>query len=474
MYKVIHLTIPSSFVLPDDSFTPEETAIVLQVGYDALKEARTAVAGLTQQEMYTRIKKETSLLEKDLLIQKETSKNMQHQLTCIYETKMESLTKQLDTLRFQLKQYEYDQTELVRKEVDKTREKFETILFEKEKQIQKIHETHDFILLQSASSSSNKSNSHKGKEGEKEFETYAYDTFRDFHGYNLMDKHTQGGSGDFHLHFEEFDVLVDAKNYKKKVPVEQREKIKKDLIKNQHIPFAWLVSLNTNMDKFDKSPVMYEWVNTKQCIVYINNLTQHEDPRTILRIVWFTCKELFKLVKDDDETDTAADDWKEKQFKLMDKVKKIRKTIREINTTLNTTRNMIQIMDDELKEILETETEKIVTSNYSVFDSWWDANISLGSSSSSSSSSSLYNEEILSTDLWTKFKKDNALVIKGLDITTDKFKQFIKTKVPLSNITLKSKNANTAFIIQGIQWKTSTEISAVTEVPCIPYSDVKI
>jgi hypothetical protein len=80
--------------------------------------------------------------------------------------------------------------------------------------------------------------------------------------FNLIDKHTQGGSGDFHLQFEEFDVLVDAKNYKKKVPIEQRDKIKKELLKNEHLYFAWLVSLNTSIDKFDKSPIMYEWINT--------------------------------------------------------------------------------------------------------------------------------------------------------------------------------------------------------------------
>ena len=41
---------------------------------------------------------------------------------------------------------------------------------------------------------------------------------------------------------------------------------------------------------------MYDWINTKQCIVYINNLSQNEDPRKLLRIVWYTCKELYKLV----------------------------------------------------------------------------------------------------------------------------------------------------------------------------------
>ena len=41
----------------------------------------------------------------------------------------------------------------------------------------------------------------------------------------------------------------------------------------------------------------------------------------------------------------------------------------------NVTKNMIQVMDDQLKEILETETSTIVESNYSLFDDWWSKNI---------------------------------------------------------------------------------------------------
>ena len=65
--------------------------------------------------------------------------------------------------------------------------------------------------------------------------------------FEIIDKHKQSGQGDFHLRFEEFDILVDAKNYKNKVPNEQREKIKKDLQKNEHLQFGWLVSL---IDKY--------------------------------------------------------------------------------------------------------------------------------------------------------------------------------------------------------------------------------
>jgi hypothetical protein len=355
---------------------------------------------------------------------------------------MEQLKKQLETVKQQLSIYESENTEFVHVEVNKAREKYDLLLQEKDYQnklsreaVEKLQDT--FTKLVS------KSTSQKGSDGEKQFYDYA-NTFKDFKDFEIVDKHTQGGEGDFHLHFEEFNVLVDAKNYKKKVPIDQREKIKKDLLKNEHIHFAWLVSLNTTIDKFDKAPIMYEWINTRQCIVYINNLNSFEDPQKILRIVWFTCKELYKFVEDDVKYDTnELTELKEKNFKLMDKVKNIRKNIREINTSMNATRNLIQVMDDELRGILETETTEIVTSNISLFDDWWIRNIeTIGGES-----------VVSSTDLWSRFKQENKNIINELDITGDKFKQYIKSKVPLSCIVLRNKNMNSAFDIKGLRMK---------------------
>jgi hypothetical protein len=45
-------------------------------------------------------------------------------------------------------------------------------------------------------------------------------------------------------------------------------------------------------------------------------------------------------------------------------------------------------------------------------------------------------------------------MINELDITGDKFKQYIKSKVPLSSIILRSKNANSAFDVKGIKLKS--------------------
>lgn len=446
---MINIAVPISWTAPEIMFTlnAEENAFILNTGSEMIKEARSLVAGLSQKEIYNKIREESKSeiqkLEFDLLVQKECQNKMESNIKNNYETKIEQMNKQIYELNLQLNKYECQNKDFIKTEVEKEKEKFKIILEEKDKQLKMINETHDYIVKQNQ-----KSTSHKGKEGEEVFEYYADETFRDFKGYSLLDRHTQGGAGDFHMLFESFDVLVDAKNYKKKVPIDQRDKIKKDLIKNEHITFAWLVSLNTSIDKYDKSPVMYEWINTKQCIVYINNLTEHEDPRKLLRIVWFTCNELFKFVKEVSIDNEELEEIKNDKFKLMDKIKNTRKRIREINTSLNNTKNLIQLMDEELKEILSNETDDIVESNYGIFDEWWDTNIE----------STDEEKILLSTDMWTKFKQENKKIMKDSEITVDKFKQFLKTKVPHSKIILKSKSVNTAYEIKGIKFKEKQNI----------------
>lgn len=445
--KIINLTIPEDVILKDiSSFSPDENYLMLKIGSSCILEGRKAIASLTQKEIYQKIrdesKEELHKLETDILLEKETSKKMEERISKMYESQIEQLKKQLDQMNKQITSYETENKDIIQKEVNKAREKFDLLLQEKDNQNKLNREAVD-NLKESVLKLTHKSTSHKGSEGEKQFCDYA-ETFTDFKGFEIIDKHTQGGEGDFHLHFEEFDVLADAKNYKKKVPIEQREKIKKDLLKNEHLHFAWLVSLNTTIDKYDKAPIMYEWINTTQCIVYINNLSSYEDPRKILRIVWFTCKELYKLIDDaDDNGCLELTELREKNFKLMDKIKNIRKTIREINTSINTTKNLIQVMDDELRVILETETNKLVESNYSLFDDWWEKNIEV------------VNDEslVVSTDLWTRFKQENKIMIHEMNITGEKFKQYIKSKVPFSCLILRSKNMNSAFDIKGIRMR---------------------
>ena len=445
MPKTFVITIPDNENVPEiiNSFSPEENFIMLKIGSDCLREGRKVVSSLTQKEIYNKIKEESKediqKLELNILVERETAKRLEEKIAKIYEGQIIQMKKQLETMREQLINYESQNSDIINAAVEKSKEKYDMLLDQKDKQVSKLSEIYEKLLIQTQGQ---KSNSLKGSDGEKQFYDYA-ETFIDFKGFEIIDKHTQGGEGDFHMHFEEFGVLVDAKNYKKKVPVDQRDKIKKDLLKNEHLQFAWLVSLNSTIDKFDKSPIMYEWINTTQCVVYINNLNSFEDPKKILRIVWFTCKELYKMIEDVIYDDSELTELKEMNFKLIDKIKNIRKTIREINKSMNITKNLIQVTDDELRLLLENETNEIVTSNFSLFDNWWEENIERTQDETF----------LISTDLWLKFKQDNKTVIKDFEISPDKFKQYIKSKVSLTSINLKSKNANCAFEIKGICFK---------------------
>ena len=445
--KIINITVPGDAIIPDvlSTFSPEENYIMLKIGSETLSEGRKVVANLTSDEIFKKVRndfeKEIEKLNSEITTERKTSLMMNEKLARMYETQIEQLNKKFENTLSQVETYKQGNSVSLNEELNKVKEKYDLLYREKEKQVERMTEVHEKLIVHHQSS---KSTSHKGSEGEKQFEDYA-NTFIDFKGFKIIDKHTQGGEGDFHLHFEEFDVLADAKNYKKKVPVDQREKIKKDLIKNEHIHFGWLVSLNTSIDKFDRAPIMYEWINTTQCLVYINNLSSFEDPAKILRIVWFTCKELYKMIEDVKYDEEDVTQLKDDKFKMMDKIRNIRKNIREINTSMNTTRNLIQVMDDELKGMIENETNELVLSNISLFDDWWEENIEITS------------EEVLasSTDLWTQFKHDNKLLINEMNISGENFKQYLKSKVPMSGIILRNKNANSAFDVKGIKLKSA-------------------
>ena len=54
-------------------------------------------------------------------------------------------------------------------------------------------------------------------------------------------------------------------------------------------------------------------------------------------------------------------------------------------------------------------------------------------------------------------------MIGEMEITGDKFKQYIKSKVPMSSIILRSKNANSAFDIKGLRMKECVASNIVDE-----------
>lgn len=429
MLKTIQITVPAEKVLPDlSSFSPEENYVMLKIGCDCLLEGRKVVAGLTQTEIYEKIKSETKediqKLEMGIMLEKETSKKMEERYVKMYDTQIENLKKQIGMLNSQIMSYECGNKEVINTEIEIMREKCDATLAEKDRQNQINREIFDKALKVSQISMTE-----KGSTGELKFSDVA-NTFKDYKKFYLEDKHTQSGQGDFHLHFDEFKVLADAKNYSNKVDKTQRDKIKKDLMKNEHVSFGWLVSLNTNIDKFDKDPIMFEWINTTQCILYINNLLSFNEPEKILRLGYLLSSQLYKFIKVQDTDDIELGSLRETNYKIIGKIKNMKSSIREINTSINVMKKQVDNLNYEIVDILELETKEHVNSGFSLMDEWWNENIGHTTEK---------NVVLSSTEIWVRFRQENKDVIKELEITPDTFKEYIKTRVSSECRVIKSK-----------------------------------
>ena len=134
MLKVINLTIPNNENIPEiiSTFTPDENYLMLKIGSECLREGRNASIGLSQKEIYQKIKDETKeeveRLELDIFVQKEITKKMEEKISKMYEGQVEKLEKQIEFLSNQLNEHEILKTNFVDKEVEKVKEKYDLLL----------------------------------------------------------------------------------------------------------------------------------------------------------------------------------------------------------------------------------------------------------------------------------------------------------------------------------------------------------
>jgi hypothetical protein len=491
--RIITLMVPPGSQLPDlTDFTPAQTLCALIIGANSVREAITSVAALTQKEISERIKEENReqirKLEMDLIVERRCNDRTKEDGDRTAAKAQEVIV----SLKAQLARAEQEflckHRSITEEALKAEKEKMQVLINEKERQNQLTRDTFEKATALISGLTTGKSMSQIGKEGELTFAELAA-TFNDFQGFELIDKHSESKKGDYHLRFEEFDVLVDAKNYKNNVPSKEREKIKKDLIANSHIHFAWLISLNTDIDTCKKSPVTYELVDGRY-VVYVNNLLQYNNPQQFLRILWSNCKELKRLIMDeasDKEEDNGVGEelreYKKRCGQQVDKIRGYIKSIREINATINNLKKLLDNMQMSMSDTLSEDTQAIVggfntivsvnssddacvnevmVNANDLLDTWWKANMER------------VKEEglmIKSTDIWYKFRADNEQYLE--DIDAQKFKKmlmeylddgsYVRLKGKTSAIEVKNYRFKEAAVVKKPLLKPAKLINIVTE-----------
>jgi len=446
MNKTIVLSIPYDNKIPDiiSSFSPEENYLMLNIGAECLREGRNAIANLSQNEIYNKIKEETkeqiNKLEMDILIEKELGKKMEERINAMYNTQISQMKKHIELLSTQIKTNELENKECINKEVNKVRHNYDLLLVEKDKQNQLNREVFDKASIL-VSKNISKSSVSIGDDGENIFE-YLTDTFKDFTEYKIENKSKQGHKGDFHLFFQEFNVLVDLKNYSGSVQKKELVKIENDLTINDNMKFAWLVSLNTPICEQNRFPITCKWINTDvglKCILFINNLLSYKEPTNLLRQAWYMCYELNKYTTQMCKEDIELEKYKGKELKQKKQIKNLQERTNEIRRNINTLYNILKHMDNELLEMMTEVTDEFVNNKSNLnnkINIWWNTTIHYTNN----------NNKLTSTDIWNKFKKENKEYINENTLTIDKFKEILTTIVNSANYIEKNKKGVIEFI----------------------------
>jgi hypothetical protein len=451
MPKVLNLIIPDNEVVPEiiTSFSPEENFLMLKIGSECLREGRNATIGLSQKEIYQKIKNESKeevqKLELDIIVQKELTKKMEENIEKRYKSQTEKLEKQIEFLSIQLKEHEFGNKNIIEKEVEKVREKYDILLQEKDKQNQLNREVFDKAekIINKITS---KSASSLGEYGENVFEQLS-DTFKDFAGYKIENKAKQGHKGDFHLFFDEFNILVDSKNYSSAIQKKEVTKIESDLMVNDNMNYAWMVSLNTNISGYDRFPIDRKWINTDsgaKCILFINNLLNNKEPQNMLRQAWIMCSDFNKLTKKVSKEDGELEKYREKDLLMRKKINILQERTIEMRRHINGCFNVSKQMDNDLLEMLSFVSDEILHDKFALnskINEWWDMNIE-------------YTEDgnqLTSTEIWNKFKRDNKEYILDNKITIDQFKDVITNIADSSSYTEKTKKSVIEF--NGFKFK---------------------
>ena len=182
---------------------------------------------------------------------------------------------------------------------------------------------------------------HIGDVGEIKFQSLALESFRFFEKFELIHTATEANKGDFHMLFKDFTVLVDVKNWDNMVTNGEREKLHRDLL-GTDMMFGWMVSLKTDIRKFDNFPISVEWLRPDKCIIYVNSLLKHHNPVEFLRLVWNFCNMMKQLSKNEGKPEDKPSDLHE----IYENVKKLEVILKDETSIISDLSKNI----DRLKE----------------------------------------------------------------------------------------------------------------------------
>lgn len=267
----------------------------------------------------------------------------------------------------------------------------------------------------------NKTND-RGKDGEAFFAEIATHTFSEYDGFEFKDKSKIPHSGDFHLNFSRFTIMVDTKCFiDTDVPIKDRKKLKFDMTQNSHIKIAWMVSMHRPILKFSRFPFMVD-IEDGICYVYINSLMESDNPANLLKMAWHTSNIVFDLLNHDDDS-LLLGKYKKNDIRIRAIMDKMMRKSKERYATLKQLKENFDETDRDIKDVLNDEIMNIRNSHEELINKWWKSN-----------TLRVENTKIKTNILYNAFCECDENKQQGIGI--DMFKQIIKNMLNENEIVL--------------------------------------
>jgi hypothetical protein len=474
---VIRVPVPAADAPALEQLTDEERTVALCSGAACLRQNRKMLAGATERQMHTEIEngfraqldKQAAALTLEKTLSEERQRASDVRLDKEVDTVVRHKTEILDRVLGDKEDQVRRLTELLRDRDLALLERDETLRQQSadrrakmdEEVAHRVHQ-HDQMrdaamrdvlaknadVLDSVQKQQQQQQQQKqtrtsteiGAIGEQQFIEIAEKTFVDFEGFQLLDVHAQPHKGDAHIVIKDLTIMVDAKAYSRRVDSSQIEKIKADLRCNEHIPFAWLVSLNTGIDRKDGVAFSFEWIGETQCVVYVNNLLGHTDPGLLLKTLYYLCRDQLVRVRavgagaDARELATLRED----RHQVVDKVVALKKRLREVKSALTGLRNLHADLERDVAGLLNADanasvggTGGTVHKHYAAISEWWSGYAECVDQTGQDGQDG-QDAVLKSPALWAQLKRDHADLC--VDMTVAEFKDALCLIVPAANV----------------------------------------
>ena len=465
---MVRVPVPVSEALCVEKLSDEDRCIALCSGVACLRQSRKMLVGATERQMHAEIESEfrsqleaqSSALSLEKALNEERQRSSLERLNKEVDTVIRHKTEILDRVMLDKESQVNRLTELLRDrdiallEVkDELRHQNLDRRLKVEEEVSSIVRHHDQLrdaslrdilaknvdmldVVRKHTQQHTRTSTEIGAIGEQQFISIAEKAFIDFEGFQLLDVHAQPHKGDAHLVMKDLTIMVDAKAYSRRVDSSQIEKIKTDLRCNEHIPFAWLVSLNTGIDRKDGVAFSFEWIGESQCVVYVNNLLGHSDPGLLLKTLYYLCRDQLSRVLSmgDDGADVRElTSLREERRHTTEKIMLLKKRLREVKSAMTGLRNLQGDLERDVAGLLNVDTVDgvgdAVHKHYASVSEWW----------------STYAECIEGIDdidadgfvlkspvIWNQLKRERPDICSEMSVS--EFKNVLSLIVPSSNV----------------------------------------